>query len=128
MSQVKKPRHEQLTSINAKVARNINRAIVLNLIRERQPVSRASISRATGLNKSTVSNIVASLLAEDLVAEQIDQNREVGRNPLNLRVRTGKHFVGAIYFESTKTELAIVDISGTIKNRIELESETDQPY
>ncbi len=127
MIQIKRSRHGQPTSINAKVARNINRAIVLNLIRERQPVSRSSISNLTGLNKSTVSNIVASLIAEDLVAEELDRNREVGRNPYSLRVRKGKHFVGAVYFESTRTQLAIVDIDGIIKNRIEIETEVGNP-
>jgi len=127
VTQSKKLRHGQLTSINAKVARNINRAIVLNLIRERQPISRAAISTLTGLNKSTVSNIVASLIAEDLVTEQLSRNQEIGRNPFNLRVRTGKHFVGAVYIESSKTQLAIVDIDGLIKGMTEIETDVQHP-
>lgn len=127
MTQSKKTRHAQLTSINAKVARNINRAIVLNLIRERQPISRATISKATGLNKSTVSNIVSGLITEDLVTEQLSHNREIGRNPFYLRVRTGKHFVGAMYFESSKTQLAVVDIDGLVKGMTELSTDTQHP-
>src|SRR5450759_2206878 len=97
---------DRYISINSKIGRNINRAIVLNSIREKQPISRAKISRITKLNKSTVSSIVSNLIAEDLVAEDLHRNQEVGRNPINLRVKSGRHLVGAIYFESAKTELA----------------------
>jgi len=38
-------------------ARDINRRIVLNLIRKHQPVSRADLSRRSGLQRSTVSAI-----------------------------------------------------------------------
>jgi predicted NBD/HSP70 family sugar kinase len=127
VTQSKKTRHGQLTSINAKVARNINRAIVLNLIRERQPISRAAISKLTGLNKSTISNIVAGLITEDLVTEQLSHNQEIGRNPVDLRVRTGKHFVGAIYIETSKTQLAIVDIDGMVKGTTEIETDAAHP-
>jgi len=123
----KKAKHAQLTSINAKVARNINRAIILNLIRERQPISRAAISNVTGLNKSTVSNIVTGLITEDLVSEELSRNQEVGRNPFNLRIKTGKHFVGAIYVESAKTQLAIADIDGMVKRLTEIKTDAQNP-
>jgi predicted NBD/HSP70 family sugar kinase len=127
VTQSKKTKHGQLTSINAKVARNINRAIILNLIRERQPISRSAISKVTGLNKSTVSNIVAGLITEDLVTEQLSRNQEIGRNPFDLRVRTGSHFVGAVYIESSKTQLAIVDIDGLIKGMTEIKTDEQHP-
>src|SRR3990172_3940301 len=127
MTLTKKARHEHVISINSKVGRNINRAIVLNSIRARQPISRAKISEMTRLNKSTVSSIVASLIAEDLIAEDLDRNQEVGRNPINLRVKRGRHFVGAIYFDSLKTELAVVDIDGTVESREEIKTDANQP-
>ncbi len=127
MTLAKKARHGNILSINAKVARNINRAIILNSIRERQPISRAKISELTKLNKSTVSSIVASLIAEDLIIEEPDHNRGVGRNPINLRVKRGKHYVGAIYFDSTKTELAVIDMDGTIISSTEIKTEMGNP-
>ena len=41
--------------------RNINRQIVLNYVREREPISRAEIARETALQRSTVSAIVDEL-------------------------------------------------------------------
>jgi len=100
---------------------------VLNSIREKQPISRAKISRITKLNKSTVSSIVSNLIAEDLVAEDLHRNQEVGRNPINLRVKSGRHLVGAIYFESVKTELALVDLDGTVVSKAEVKTDSTNP-
>jgi predicted NBD/HSP70 family sugar kinase len=123
----KKTSSGRYISINSKIGRNINRAIVLNSIREKQPISRAKISRITKLNKSTVSSIVSNLIAEDLVAEDLDRNQEVGRNPINLRVKSGRHLVGAIYIESAKTELALVDLDGTVACNAEMRTNATSP-
>jgi predicted NBD/HSP70 family sugar kinase len=127
MVHIRKSKHNKILSVNAKVGRNINRSIILNSIRERQPISRAEISTMTGLNKSTVSNIVESLVNENLVEEDIAPNQNIGRNPINLQVKRGRHFVGAIYFASSKAEIAIVDIDGSILTRTEIPLKMDQP-
>ena len=46
--------------------RRVNKSIVLNTIRLRAPISRAEVANLTGLNRSTVSNIVNSLIDEGL--------------------------------------------------------------
>src|SRR5208283_2972589 len=122
-----KKRYDQITSINPKVGRNINRAIILNAVREKQPISHTRISEITGLNKSTVSNIVSSLLEEDLVKEEVVKNQVVGRNPLDLRIKREKNFVGAIYIDSVHTTLAIVDIDGTLINKVMIETSPRDP-
>jgi predicted NBD/HSP70 family sugar kinase len=43
--------------------------VVVRLLRKRGAMSRADIARATGLSRSTVSGIVAALVADDLVME-----------------------------------------------------------
>lgn len=114
---------------NSKLVRSINRSAILNLIREQQPISRIRISRIMGLNKSTVSNIVSELLEEDLIYEEVVSDQNVGRNPLDLRLKLGSHFVGAINFESKILRIAIADIDGTIRKKEEFDSlENDPEY
>ncbi|MCB0283462.1 MAG: ROK family transcriptional regulator [Calditrichae bacterium] len=114
---------------NSKLVRSINRSAILNLIREQQPISRIRISRIMGLNKSTVSNIVNELLDEDLIYEEIVSDQNVGRNPLDLRLKLGSHYVGAINFESKILRIAIADIDGTIRKKEEFDSiENDPEY
>lgn len=123
MTSAKRIRHDRIVSVNAKVARNINRAIVLNSVRENQPISRARIAELTNLNKSTVSSIVESLLADDLLTEENKRGHGIGRRPIHLRVKTGKHSVGAIYIDSVKTTIAVVDIDGMIRRSEEIKTE-----
>jgi len=123
----RRPRHDRVISINPKVVRNINRALILNIIRERHPISRAKIAQVTTLNKSTVSNIVAGLLQEDLIVEEADRSQSVGRSPINLRLKTGKHFIGTAYFDSGIAHLAVVDLDGTVRQTADVNMNGDDP-
>jgi CRP-like cAMP-binding protein len=65
-------RRVDLTDIrlaSSETARGINRDIILQLIRVRQPVSRADLARLSGLQRSTVSQIIEQLIKEHWVRE-----------------------------------------------------------
>lgn len=57
--------------------RDINRQIVLNYVREREPISRAEIARETDLQRSTISAIVGDLKSEGLV-EEVGEGESTG--------------------------------------------------
>jgi predicted NBD/HSP70 family sugar kinase len=117
----------KVISGNSKVVRNINRAVILNLIRTRQPLSRATLAKITGLNKSTVSSIAAELLEEEIIEERLVSDQNIGRNPYELTIRKGKYFVGAINMDSTITHFAIVDIDGSFICTSEIKSVPGDP-
>ena len=71
---------------SSETARQINRRIILNLIRSRQPLSRADAARLSGLQRSTVSLIVEELIAENLVIEGATGRLPRGRRPTFLRL------------------------------------------
>lgn len=120
-------RRKKIISGNARLVRNINRSAILNLIREQQPISRVNISRITGLNKSTVSSIVSELLENEYLVEELVSDKNIGRNPYQLRLKIGKHFVGAVNFDSHIIRVAIVDIDGTVIVKDELQNTFDIP-
>jgi len=62
-------------------ARDINRDILLEIIRSQQPVSRADLARSSGLQPSTVSAIVEQLLSEKWISEGALARRPRGRRP-----------------------------------------------
>jgi predicted NBD/HSP70 family sugar kinase len=81
--------------------RDLNRALVLNLVRERRAISRAEIARTTGLSPSTVTSITGSLLADLLLVEEGStaasgvRAGSVGRPATMLRVDpSARHVVG----------------------------------
>src|SRR5579863_10213225 len=49
--------------------RQVNRSVVLDLIRETDSISRPELARRSGLTKPTVAAIVEELLREDIVRE-----------------------------------------------------------
>ena len=112
---------------NAKVVRTINRGMILNIIREMQPISRINIARLTGLNKSTVSSIISNLLEEDLIIEQVSEGQSVGRSPLNLYLKLGKFYVGSFNIDSAVTRMAIADLDGSIKGTSSIDTDPKDP-
>jgi len=59
--------------------RKLNTAILLDALRRFAPLSRAELAARTGLNRSTVSIIVTSLIEEGLIQETDLQSSKVGR-------------------------------------------------
>ncbi len=112
---------------NSKILRGINRAMILNIIREMQPISRSNIAKLTGLNKSTVSSIISEILNEDLIFEQESADQNVGRNPINLFLKLNKYHVGAINIDSSITRYAVADIDGSIKGEATIDTDSKNP-
>jgi DNA-binding MarR family transcriptional regulator len=82
-------RHIDLTEVelaSSETARQINRDIVLQLIRTNQPISRADLSRHSGLQRSTVSQIVEQLIREKWVREGTVASPPRGRRPTLLEL------------------------------------------
>jgi N-acetylglucosamine repressor len=104
---------KNIISGNASILRNVNRSMILNLIRNEQPISRTKLAQLTGLNKSTVSSIVTDLLNEDLVYETANNGKNIGRKPIDLCLKLGKNLIGAFSIDASLTRFAIVDIDGS---------------
>ena len=69
---------------NALLIKEINRNIILNHIRDNNPVSRAEIATECGLNRSTVSSLVDGLIEEGMVFETGTGESRGGRKPILL--------------------------------------------
>jgi predicted NBD/HSP70 family sugar kinase len=108
-------------SASNKTPRQINRNLIFNHIRARQPISRADLSRVSGLQRSTVSLIVEELLADRWVVEGSMGRLPRGRRPTFLNV-SSQRGVLALDIHPAQTTLAIADLGGQIlvEDQIEL--------
>ncbi|WP_433493180.1 ROK family transcriptional regulator [Micromonospora sp. CA-248089] len=70
-----------------------NRAAVLRHVRRHAPCSRADVAARTGLNKATVSSLVAELIEHGLLRETGLTENRVGR-PATMLVLDGSRYVG----------------------------------
>jgi N-acetylglucosamine repressor len=93
--------------------RDINRQIVLNYVREREPISRAEIARETALQRSTISLIVDELKTEGLIEESSGESTG-GRPPSLLRLRTGDAVAIGVDVGTARTTLATSDLAGRV--------------
>jgi predicted NBD/HSP70 family sugar kinase len=94
--------------------RDINRQIVLNYVREREPISRAEIARETELQRSTISAIVDALKQEGLVEEVGEGESTGGRRPTLLRLRSKEAIALGVSITPTCTTVATSDLAGRV--------------
>jgi predicted NBD/HSP70 family sugar kinase len=100
----------------ADTIRYINRQIVLNYIREKEPISRAEISHETALQRSTVSLIVDELKTRGLIYE-IEGESTGGRPPTLLRLRAAGCTAIGIDVGTAQTTVAMADLVGRVVER-----------
>ncbi len=105
--------------------RDINQQIVLNYIREREPISRAEIARETDLQRSTISAIVEALTAEGMVEEVGEGESTGGRRPTLLRLRTKEAIAIGVAITPTCTMVATSDLAGRIVEQKEFLTDPD---
>jgi N-acetylglucosamine repressor len=93
-------------------SREINRQIVLNLVRARQPISRADLARTMGVRRGSVSLIVSELLQSGLIVEGATGKTERGRKPTFLYIDSRRRTVIAVDIRASQTYLMLADLLG----------------
>jgi len=94
--------------------RDINRQIVLNYVREREPISRAEISRKTDLQRSTISTIIDGLRDDGMIEEVGAGESTGGRPPTLLRLRAAGAVAIGIDIALSRTVVATCDLAGRV--------------
>src|SRR5260370_21067569 len=74
--------------------RGANSAVVLELLRHHEQMSRAEVARHSGLSEGTVSRIVVELMQRRLVMEDGVENSTGGRPSTRLRLQPNRFAVG----------------------------------
>jgi predicted NBD/HSP70 family sugar kinase len=92
-------------------ARDINRDIVLEIIRSRQPVARADLARSSGLQPSTISAIVEQLIKEKWVSEGAVSRHPRGR-PSTLLSLNDAMVILVADVRPNQAIVALIDLNG----------------
>ncbi|MFO7882058.1 MAG: ROK family transcriptional regulator [Kosmotogaceae bacterium] len=89
---------------------------ILNIIRERNNISRVELAKLTGLSKPTVSMIVNNLIDEGIIKENgLGSSRKTGgRRPIKLSFISDYKYVLSVDIGGTKTIIALIDLEGAI--------------
>jgi predicted NBD/HSP70 family sugar kinase len=93
-------------------SREINRQIALNLVRAKQPVSRAELARLMGLRRGAVTLLVNELLQSGLVFEGDKGESKRGRKPMRLYIETRRRCALAADVSASRTSILVADLLG----------------
>lgn len=109
----------------SETARDINRRILLNLIRTRQPISRADLARYSGLQRSTVSSITEQLISEQWITEGALGHAPRGRKPRFLHLNNERAGIIGVDVRPLQTTLALTDLNARILTQDSLPTPDD---
>ncbi len=118
---------DRLAPANHRVLRDMNEVMVLNVVREKQPISRIEIAELTGLEGSTVSKIISRLVSDNLVLEEgvAKASPRGGRKKRYLHINPRKACAIGVDLRPSGYAVALSDFTGRILHAVHLESRTD---
>src|SRR5688572_24241283 len=93
-------------------SREINRQIVLSLIRHFQPISRAELARRMVVGRNAVARVVDGLVASGVVSEAPELRRSGGGRPPTLLTIRALRRVLAVDARRFDTVIALADLDG----------------
>jgi len=96
--------------------KSMNRSIILNMIREEGPISRAEIAKQTRLTPPTVSNIVKELINTQFVIETTQGMSKGGRKPTLLEINADQFYTLGIDVGTFHMNFVVTNLFGDIKD------------
>src|SRR5437899_915121 len=84
----------------------------LNLVRAKQPISRAELARLMGVRRGAISRLVNELLRSGLVFEGAKGESKRGRKPRHLHIETRRLCALAVDISASRTSILVTDLLG----------------
>jgi N-acetylglucosamine repressor len=92
--------------------RAVNRRIILNLLREHGPLSRADLARSMDVPRGMITALVNELLHERLVLEGATTSAPRGRRPTLLHLRSHDRLALGVDVRASRTVVHLTDFAG----------------
>lgn len=96
------------------ITRKLSRRLVAETLLHMAPISRAELSKVTGLSKQTVSEVVDVLERDGWAHPTGRTNGRIGRTALNYELRRDAAFVFGVDLGGTKIAAALADVACNI--------------
>ena len=123
----RKPNLANIKAAGHDMLRLVNRRILLSILSDRQPISRAEIAKISGLNKATISTITGELLKESCIIEEGSGRTTPigGKPPTPLRLNANRFGLFGVDIRADETILALSDFNNRIVARFSYETGSD---
>lgn len=107
--------------------RNFNESIVIDILVKQGQLSRADISRMTGLSKPTVSSTILNLMERSLLREVGRGENNQGRKATLVEFNAEAYYTFGVDLEASQIRIALADLYGTIVAYRQLAMTADSP-
>ena len=120
----RKPNLADVKAAGHDMLRLVNRRILLSILSDRQPISRAEIAKISGLNKATISTITGELLKDSCIIEEgLGRTTPIGgKPPTPLRLNAKRFGLFGLDIRADETVLALCDFNNRIVSRVSFET------
>ena len=108
--------------------RDLNQALVVDLIRRHGPISRIDLIESTQLGKTTINTILTGLEKDGLVVEAGNaEPTSVGRPSVLLRLNPEARFIVGVKLAPTHITAALTNLHAEVVSRVERDFAADAP-
>ena len=91
-----------------------NLGIVFELLNDKMPVSRADLSKLTGMSPTTITRFINCLKELNLVREYVPEHKKVGRTANLLTINKSAFYSLGISIDSTCIHVSIIDFGKSV--------------
>lgn len=102
------------TGSNAVQVGSFNQAVVLDVIRRSDKISRVEIAKMTGLSSQTVTNIARRMLDQGLVIEAGKTSVKLGKPRTLMQLNPAGGYAIGVHLDPSFTSVALLDLTGQI--------------
>ncbi|SFS67391.1 ROK family protein [Paenibacillus sp. BC26] len=98
---------------NLEDVQEMNRSLIIRLMRRRSVCSRAELTQASGLNQSTITNIINELISWGIVVETGVIDGKKGRRSIGIKLNGEPYKIIGIRLARNTITVALFDLEGT---------------
>jgi predicted NBD/HSP70 family sugar kinase len=109
-----------LSGTNLLKVKDYNVAVVLNLIRKYEPISRRDIADRTGLSFQTVTNLTHNLLASGVIQEGLELRGNGVRQSRSVQINPNAAYAAGIHIDRAKLTLVLTNFKARVLWREEI--------
>ncbi|NGP45953.1 ROK family transcriptional regulator [Bacillaceae bacterium SIJ1] len=99
---------------NADHMKQMNRSVVLSLIRNEGPISKADIAEKTKLTFATISNIIQKLFQSNLISEQGHGESKGGRKPVLYGLNANAYYAVGVEVGVSQVSAVLTNLQATV--------------
>jgi N-acetylglucosamine repressor len=116
----------KLVNINNEKMKEINLKVVLNSIRQKEPISRKELAELVGLTSSSITNIVNRLIKEGYLIETGSGESNGGRKPIMLELNSSGRYAIGVELNTSQIVCLMTDFKTNVIMKKEADTLIDE--